>query len=84
MNLGFFPSTIAHTAGCLREWVTHGFQVGYLKALRLFDASGGMPTAQAIALQKRELEKKLLAEGYSLTLAKIAVAEAFAQPAKSN
>jgi len=42
-----------------------------------------MSPKRVVALQKRELEERLLAEGYSLRLAKIAVSEAFkptAQP----
>lgn len=42
-----------------------------------------MSPKRVVALQKRELEERLLANGYSLRLAKIAVSEAFkptAQP----
>lgn len=54
-----------------------------LRLLRLFERSDGMPGREAIAMQKRELEEKLLAAGCSRRLAKIAVRQAFrptAQP----
>lgn len=58
------------------------FKAGCLRTLRLFEHVGVMPTKLDIALQKRELEKKLVDSGYPRKLAQIAVAEAFASPAK--
>lgn len=78
----FFHDTSASPAG---RWgrFRHEFGAGCSKLLRLFGQGDGMSPKRVVALQKRELEEKLLAEGYSLRLAKIAVSEAFkpaAQP----
>lgn len=76
MNIKFFHNTNASATG---RWgrVWHGLGAGCSRALQLFNLDSGMLPGLDVALQKRELEKKLLASGYSLKLAKIAVREAF-------
>ncbi|MEW6590205.1 MAG: hypothetical protein AB1418_04125 [Pseudomonadota bacterium] len=62
----------------------HGLGAGCLKVLQLFGESGGTPPSRVVSLQKRELEEKLLAAGYSRKLALIAVSEAFKPTAQSD
>lgn len=76
-----FHTTNASGAGRARRFLL-ALQAGGLGVLRLFGRSGGMPFDLEVALQKRELEEKLLAAGYSRKLAMIAVAEAFSPTAK--
>jgi len=57
---------------------------GGAQLLRLFETGGARPVELEIAAQKRALESKLLAAGYSRKLALIAVSEAFAKPAKPD
>jgi len=55
---------------------------GTCRLLQSFDSGRGRFPEVEIAAQKRLLEKRLLANGYSRKLALIAVATAFAEPAK--
>lgn len=61
-----------------------GLAAGCTRALRFLMIRGGMLPELKIALQKRKLEKQLRDNGYARRLAKIAAAEAFSPPAKSN
>lgn len=80
-NQTFFHKRIVRPAGCWGRFL-HGLVEGFYRALRVFDRSGGIPPALERALSKRELEKKLLAKGYTLKLAKIAVSEEFLDRSK--
>lgn len=80
MNDSFHSTNAAEAGRLARFWLD--LQAGCLGVLRLFGRSGGRPFDLEVALQKRELEEKLLAAGHSRKLAMIAVAEAFSPPAK--
>ena len=69
------------TTGCWhRFWLD--LQARGLGVLQLFGRSRGMWSELEVARQKRLLERRLLAQGFSRKLALIAVATAFAEPAK--
>lgn len=71
----FFHKHIASPAG-RRGRFLHGLGVGCSRVLRVFSLGGERPSELDSAMSKRELEKKLLAQGYSRKLAKIAVSGA--------
>ena len=68
-------------AGCWhRFWLD--LQAGGLEVLQLFGAVRGMRVELEVARQKRLLERRLLAQGFSRKLAVIAVSTAFAETAQ--
>ena len=79
----FFHKRVAMPAGCWGR-LMHELGVGCSKVLRAIGNRGGIPPELERAIAKRELEKKLRAEGYSLRLAKIAAHEAFKPRRQSN
>ena len=80
MNNSF--STPSRAAGRGLDGLMAKFGAGCARLLQSFDSGRGRFPEVEIAAQKRVLEKKLLATGYSRKLALIAVATAFAEPAK--
>lgn len=80
MNDSF--NTPSRAAGRCLDGLMAKLGAGCSGLLRLFGPGDGRFPDVEIAAQKRELEKKLLAAGYSRKLALIAVSEAFARPAK--
>lgn len=71
----FFHKHIASRAGRWGRFL-RGLGAGCSEALRVLTLDGVRPCELTRAMSKRELEKKLLAQGYSRKLAKIAVSGA--------
>ncbi len=75
MNLEFFQQRTK--GGGMPAFGLPGLVAGCTRALRFLMMRSGMLPELKTALQKRELEKKLRANGYDKRLAKIAVSETF-------
>ena len=75
MNTEFFQQRTKD--GGMPAFGLPGLAAGCTRALRFLMIRGGMLPDVKTALQKRELEKKLRANGYDKRLAKIAVSETF-------